>query len=155
MSRKKKRNRANQKARQGQQAAAAAKKVETKPKQSNTRRYIIPLGEWKRFERFKDRLVHIEEALTDLQENWANHVGNMTAAFGLFDSDFETMNDNIVRLSDLVRGVEGNSARKGKRKVYHDTPAGPVESVGPRLKRKNGPPMMAEIIIEDISDGKL
>jgi len=144
MSRKKKRNRANQKQQNQQQQQKPAQK----PAQQ-VRRYIIPLAEWKKYERFKDRQDNIDEALSDLQENWGNLVQNIQTAYGLIDSDFEEINDNIIRVSDIIRGIEG--PRKSRRKVYHDTPMGPIPLVNQRPKKKYEN-MVAEIIIEDISD---
>lgn len=132
-------------------------------KKQGVRRYIIPLAEWKRYEQFKSYLPQIEEALADLQENWNSHVEWLREDMACGDVDFEEMHDNFVRLSDLLRGAEPETQdswvlaeRKSRRRTFYDQKQYDSSDNYVRMRpKKNYENMVAEIIIEDISDGKL
>jgi hypothetical protein len=107
-------------------------------------RYTVSLAEWKRFEKFKSTYSQIDDALSDLQENWAFHVQYLTEEHHESEDDYVILHNNLRKVCDLIRGLEIPS-KKTKKQWY--TP----KNV-PKEKYGN---MVAEIIIEDISDGKV
>ena len=131
---------------------AAAKEAS----KNGVRRFIIPLAEWKRYEQFKNYIPQIDEALADLQEGWNSHIEWLKEELSCCE-DFEEMHDTFVRLSDLIRGVEiEHIDRKTRRKTFYENKQYDSSDNYVRMRpKKNYENMVAEILIEDISDGKL
>lgn len=126
---------------QTNQSKTQSKKKKEKPNKVYARR-IVPLSQWKRFENFMERLPMMEEALHELQENWTAHLTFLREEFGYAENDMVEIKDCIEMLFDLFSGVDKSSQRSLAERV----------SNRPWQKYDN---MIAEILIEDISDGNL
>jgi hypothetical protein len=126
------------------------KKKDKKPNKVYARR-IVPLSQWKRFENFMERLPTIEGTLGEIHENWRLHLSFLRDEFGYDEKDMVEITDCIELLFDLFAGVDKSSQRP---KPYAPNPESIAEKVSNRPWQKYDN-MIAEILIEDISDGNL
>jgi hypothetical protein len=111
----------------------------------------VPLSQWKRFENFMERLPTIEGTLGEIHENWRLHLSFLRDEFGYDEKDMVEITDCIELLFDLFAGVDKSSQRP---KPYAPNPESIAEKVSNRPWQKYDN-MIAEILIEDISDGNL
>lgn len=115
---------------------------------ARTHRFIVPLAEWKRFEGLSRAMPMIEEAIADLQESWLDQVTMLCDECQCSEESFEDFSDAVIRISDLIRGLDFP-----KNKRIYQQPAY-QEYVSHRPNKKNKfENMVAEIIIEDVTDG--
>lgn len=133
-----------------QQRRQQQRNARNQTKQKVHQRIQTSLAEWKRFERFKDLLPNLEEAIADLQEGWTKFAEWLCEQGACIGVDLEDMNDNILRVVGIMKSTEHLRSRKMKQ---YDSSAN-YGCHGPKIKNKFAN-MIAEIVIEDISDGKL
>lgn len=119
-------------------------------------RHIVPMLEWMRYERFKEYLPQIDEAIHELQDEWNNQVAYLCDELKELPENLVNFDDIVKRVIDLIRGTDIPS-KKSRRQSYFDKQYDSSEKdrVSNRLKsnlKNKYANMVAEIIIEDISD---
>jgi hypothetical protein len=141
-----------------QQSNRKQKKSKKQKNVSYAHREIVSAGEWKRFVKFKEYHKQLEEAVIDIQEHWNIHVEEVCNQLADIPKEMENIQDTLVRLNDLIKGLEYDT-RKAKRPSYYEQKqydsSDNYVSNRPKQKYEESSHWLAEIIIEDISDGKL
>jgi len=106
------------------------------------KRHHISVEEWLMFERFRECLPELEDAITDLDNNWQNHVTYLGEELHCWDNDFEEVSDSMKKVTDLLLHCTN-------RHLYYggSSDVGRYPEELPRQGR-----MMVEIIVEDVSE---
>lgn len=131
MSRRKRRNRA-----ENQQQTA-----------KSTRKYYIPLEEWKKFERYKHASSALNEIIDELRTNWYSHLDWLCHELTYTHSEFSDLTDNVESLCEIINTIR---YRRTDVDVKSYTPSQNINQV--KVHKKGKKIKIAEIIIEDVGD---
>lgn len=134
-------------------------------------KFRVPLEEWLAFKRFSDVIPNLKEAVDEMVGYWQAHLNYLREDLQIrveYSSDnepIEDMGDTIKRISDLV-GIATNKGHytDGRPKKKSQPPYFSYDDSKYRHGNSNSYQQQpkkkkvlrwAEILIEDISDGKI
>lgn len=111
------------------------------------RRERIPIEDWQRFERWQQHADNLGDAIGEATDCFKEHCKYLTE-LSLAGEDVDELLSCMNRMSRIFYAIETGQKRKNKKKEYYEQP--PQQPKNGKMKL-----VVCEVIIDDISDGKL
>lgn len=116
-------------------------------------KFYVPLQKWKAFEIFLNLLEDLEFNLELLEDGWEKCLGYLADEYNLPNEDFTDITDPIIVIRDILTKFKKAEAKQEDYKTY--STQNQIQIVPPQKKKKPKCPQIAEIIIEEITNGRI